>query len=148
MKKRYNLIWVLAATAIAFTSCQSNAGTGALVGGALGAGTGALIAGGHGALIGGAVGVVGGALVGHMLDESERNRVEDNNPRTLQHIDNGEQLTVNDIITLHKSGISDKKIMELIQKTNSKYQLSTETIHRLERAGVSDTVIHYMQSRR
>lgn len=147
MKKKHNLIWMLVVTSIAFTACESKAGTGALVGAGVGVGAGALVGGGTGALIGGAVGATSGAIVGHMLDESERNRVYDNNPRTLQHLDNGEQLTVNDIITLHRSGVSDKKMMQLIDKTNSKYRLSVETIHRLERAGVSDAVINYMQSR-
>lgn len=148
MKRRYHLIVAVALCSIALISCESKAGTGALVGGGIGVGAGALIGGGQGALIGGAIGVTTGAIVGHMLDESERQRVEDNNPRTLKHIDNGEQLTVNDIITLHKSGISDKKIKDLIDKTESKYSLSTETVHRLERAGISDDVIKYMMQRR
>lgn len=148
MKKRYHLVWALAIASITLTSCESRAGTGALVGGGLGAGAGALIGGGQGALIGGAVGVTVGAITGHMLDERERRRVEENNPRTLKHIDNGEQLTINDVITLHKSGVSDKKIMDLIDKTDSRYHLSVEAVHRLERAGISDTVINYMQARR
>lgn len=148
MKKRYNLILAVAFCAITLTSCESNAGTGALVGGGLGVGAGALIGGGQGAVIGGAVGVVTGAAVGHMLDESERRQVEKNNPRTLKHIDNGEPLTINDVITLHKSGISDRKIKDLIDKTRSKYSLSTETVHRLERAGLSEDLINYMMSRK
>jgi len=148
MKKISFIMCILAVSSILLTSCESKAGTGALVGGGLGAGTGALIGGGKGALIGGGVGIVAGALVGHMLDESERNRVEDNSPRTLKHIDNGEQLSVNDVIALHKSGISDKKIMDLIEKTNSRYYLSSETIHRLERAGISDRLIEFMKARK
>lgn len=148
MKKKYNFIIAAALCAIALASCESKAGTGALVGGGVGVGAGALVGGGQGALIGGAVGVVSGAVVGHMLDESDRKRVEENNPRTLKHIDNGEQLTINDVITLHKSGISDRKIKELIAKTDSHYSLSTETIHRLERAGISEDVINYMVSRK
>src|SRR5690348_5394624 len=57
--------------------CESNAGTGALVGGAAGAGIGAII--GHnshgrtgsGALIGGAAGAIGGALIGNEMDKKE-----------------------------------------------------------------------------
>src|SRR4051794_33511653 len=58
--------------------CESHAGTGALLGGAIGAGTGAII--GHnshgrtagGALIGGAVGAVAGGLIGDAQDRAER----------------------------------------------------------------------------
>jgi outer membrane lipoprotein SlyB len=57
--------------------CSTNAGTGALVGGAAGAGVGAII--GHnshgrtasGAAIGGAVGAVTGALIGNEIDKKE-----------------------------------------------------------------------------
>ena len=148
MKKKYNFIIAATLCAIALTSCESKAGTGALVGGGIGVGAGALIGGGSGAVIGGAVGATSGAVVGHMIDENDRKKVEESNPRTLKHIDNGEQLTVNDVITLHKSGISDRKIKDLIDKTDSKYSISTETMHRLERAGISDDVIKYMMNRK
>lgn len=57
--------------------CSTNAGTGALVGGAAGAGVGAII--GHnshgrtasGAAIGGAVGAVTGAIIGNEMDKQE-----------------------------------------------------------------------------
>lgn len=132
---------------LAFTSCESKAGTGALVGGAVGVGAGAALGGGTGALIGGAVGAVSGAAIGAALDASDRRAVENESPRTMRHIDRGEQLTVNDIIALHKAGIDDRKIMDLIDKTNSSYSLSTSSIHRLERAGVSDQVVNYMMTR-
>ncbi|HEY7118753.1 MAG TPA: glycine zipper domain-containing protein [Tepidisphaeraceae bacterium] len=58
--------------------CQTNAGTGALIGGAAGAGIGAIV--GHashghtagGAAIGGAAGAIGGALIGNEMDKKER----------------------------------------------------------------------------
>jgi hypothetical protein len=64
--------------------CSTNAGTGALIGGASGAGIGAII--GHnshdrtaeGALIGGAVGAIGGGLIGNEIDKSQaRERYSD-----------------------------------------------------------------------
>lgn len=146
MKKKSYLL-AIAICGLALTSCESKAGTGALVGGAVGVGAGAALGGGTGALIGGAVGATSGAIIGAMLDESERNAVEEQSPRTLRHIDRGEQLTVNDVISLHKAGIDDRKIMDLIDKTDSTYSLSTSSIHRLERAGVSDRVVNYMMSR-
>lgn len=147
MKKSNSFILALTLLALTFTSCESKTGTGALVGGGVGAGTGALIAGGKGAAIGGAVGIVGGAIVGHLLEEDDQKKVQEQNPRTAQHVQRGEQLTVNDIIALHKSGLSDRKIMDLIDKTNSSYELSPSSIHRLERAGVSERVINYMMTR-
>src|SRR3954467_13428379 len=57
--------------------CSTNTGTGALVGGALGAGTGAIV--GHnshgrtaeGALIGGAIGALTGGLIGNEADKRD-----------------------------------------------------------------------------
>jgi hypothetical protein len=68
--------------------CQSNAGTGALVGGAAGAGIGAII--GHnshgrtasGAAIGGAAGAIGGALVGNEVDKKEAREREQRDRET------------------------------------------------------------------
>jgi hypothetical protein len=68
---------LLAGLAVGSTGCSTNAGTGALVGGAIGAGTGAII--GHnshgrtagGALIGGAVGALAGAAIGDAQDKKE-----------------------------------------------------------------------------
>ena len=131
-------------TALLMSGCETKAQTGALTGAALGVGTGALIGGGQGALIGGAVGAVGGGLIGAALDDNDRQNVEQENPRTLKRVDNGEQLSINDIISLHNAGVSDSKIIELIQKTNSRYTLNTYKIQRLREAGVSDTVINYM----
>lgn len=147
MKKSKSAIFAIVLCAFALTSCESKTGTGALVGGGVGAGAGALIGGGKGALIGGAVGVVGGAIVGHLLSEDEHKQVEKQNPRTAQHLARGEQLTVNDIIALHKSGMGERKIMDLIDRTGSTYNLSTSNVHRLERAGVPERVINYMMTR-
>ncbi len=128
------------------TGCQSKAGTGALVGGGLGAGAGALIGGGQGALIGGAIGVIGGGLIGAALDEQDAENLQRESPRTYHRVDNGEELSVNDIISLHRAHVSDAKIIELIDKTGSSYRLNTYQIDRLKKAGVSDTVINYMMN--
>lgn len=72
---------VTASTAVilatASIGCSTNAGTGALLGGAAGAGAGAII--GHnshgrtasGAAIGGAVGAITGALIGNEIDKQQ-----------------------------------------------------------------------------
>ncbi|MBP9842275.1 MAG: hypothetical protein KBC64_07645 [Simkaniaceae bacterium] len=126
--------------------CETKTQTGALVGGGSGAIIGGAVGGGQGALIGGAVGVIGGAVVGSALDDADRQRVEQQNPRTLNRVDNGEELSIHDIIALHASGVSDEKIIELIQKTGSHYTLNTYKIQRLKEAGVSDRVINYMMN--
>jgi uncharacterized protein YcfJ len=57
--------------------CESQAGNGALIGGAAGAGIGAIIGNNshgrtaEGALIGGAAGALGGALIGNEMDKKE-----------------------------------------------------------------------------
>lgn len=59
------------------TGCETKAGSGALIGGALGAGTGAIIGNqsghsGGGAAIGGAVGALSGAIIGDQMDQQDR----------------------------------------------------------------------------
>lgn len=124
--------------------CQSKAGTGALAGGAIGVGAGALIGGGSGALIGGAVGSVAGAGIGAILDAEDRDKVRNNNPRTLDKIDNNQQLSVSDVISLHQSGVSDDKIIELIRQSDTHFNLNEYKLSRLRRAGVSERIIQYM----
>lgn len=127
-------------------SCQTNTETGALVGGGLGATTGALITHGSvgGALIGGAIGAVGGGLIGYSLDEQDRRNMEQESPRTLRRIDNGEPLTTNDIKDMTKAGLNDDIIISQIQSTRSVFYLSTADIISLKNAGVSQRVIDYM----
>ena len=83
---------------VSLTSCESKAGTGALAGAGVGAVGGALVT--HstgGALVGGAIGAATGAIIGAALDASDRNSLQQQSPRTLKKIDNGEQLSTNDI---------------------------------------------------
>ena len=73
--KTFLLAGTLAIAGLSFTSCATNTGTGALLGGAGGAALGAAIDKndrGRGALIGGAAGAVGGALIGKEQDERAR----------------------------------------------------------------------------
>lgn len=147
MKKLFSLFFILGCLCSCFYSCQSKTATGAVAGGAIGAGTGAILGGGQGAIIGAAVGTTTGALVGYSLDSAERSRIELSNPKTLKHIDNGDRLSVQDIITLHQAGVSDNKIKDLIKKTDSTYTLNTRDVHKLENAGVSSDVINYMMKK-
>ena len=140
-----SIIMTLACGTLVLTSCETKTGTGALVGGGLGAGTGALIGGNvEGALIGGAVGAVAGGLVGAALDEQDRKIMEKNSPRTMKRIDRGEQLSINDIKSMSKNGLSDNVIIGQIQATGSVFYLKTDEIIDLKNSGVSQRVIDYM----
>lgn len=138
---------VVSLLALAFIGmgCQSKAGTGALAGGSLGAVTGAAIShNASGALIGGAAGAVGGAIIGASLESSDRDSLQQQSPRTLNKIDNKEQLSVDDIKKMSKAGLSDNVIISQIQATNSVFYLSTADIIDLKNAGVSQRIIDYM----
>lgn len=69
---------LLAAVCAGSIGCDTNAGTGALVGGGAGAALGALAGGPRhalgGAVIGGTVGAAGGAIVGNQIDREQARR--------------------------------------------------------------------------
>lgn len=137
-------ILVLAAGAMLLAGCESKTGTGVLVGGASGAAIGGIAGGGGGALIGGATGVIAGGLIGAYLDNQDQKNLKEQSPQTYRRVDNGEKLSVNDVINLSKAGVEDDKIIGLIQKTNSHYTLNSYQIDKLRDAGVSERVINYM----
>ncbi len=131
--------------AISLVGCSSDAGTGALVGAGIGAGTGALISPtAGGVLIGAGVGAATGAVIGAALDDSDRENVQERSPKTMKKIDKGEQLSTKDIETMSQAGVSDDKIISIIQSTGSVFHLSTSDVQKLEDAGVSKRVIDYM----
>lgn len=128
------------------TACESKAGTGALVGGRFGAGAGALI--GHsvgGAAIGAGAGAIGGALIGSALESHERDNLQEKSPHTVKRIDQGTQLSLEDIKSMSQAGISDDKIISTIHSTGSIYYLSSTDEQDLTNAGVSARVIDYMK---
>ena len=124
--------------------CETKTQTGALTGAALGVGAGALIGGGSGALIGGAAGAVTGALVGSALDQSERDSMQSQSPRTLRKIDRGDQLSIDDVKNMSKAGVRDDVIISQIQATGSTFTLSASDIIDLKNSGVSQRVINAM----
>ena len=135
---KYLLLFIL------FSGCATNTGTGIFAGGALGAGAGGIAGGGAGALIGSAAGVIAGGLVGAVLDQQDRKVMEQSSPRTVDRMDRGEPLTLNDVIKLSQGGIPDDAIMQYIRDTHSTYSLSQTQVRRLQEAGVSQRVINYM----
>lgn len=135
---RYSILLLLLA------SCASNTGTGVIAGTVLGAGIGGIAGGGRGALIGSAAGAIAGGLVGAALDEQDRKVMEHNSPRTVDRMDRGEPLTINDVIKLSQGGVSDDTIVRYMQETASFYSLSQAQVRRLQESGVSQRVINEM----
>jgi uncharacterized protein YcfJ len=131
-------------SALALASCASNTGTGVIAGGVIGAGAGGIAGGGRGALIGSAAGIIAGGLIGAALDEQDRRVMERSSPRTVDRMDRGEPLTINDVIKLSQGGVSDDMMMSYMRDTSSSYTLSQAQIRRLQDAGVSQRVINYM----
>ena len=136
--------FALLGSILLLSSCESKAGTGAIAGAGAGALAGGLIGGGTGALIGGAVGATTGAVIGAALDASDRDKLQENSPQTLQRIDNRQQLSIKDIEALAENGIGDDVIISQIQTTNSVFHLTSDEIIDLKNHGVSEKVIEYM----
>jgi len=129
---------------LSLCSCATNTGTGILAGASLGAGTGGIVAGGGGALIGGTVGAISGTLFGTVLDEQDRRVMETKSPRTVDRMDRGDPLTLNDVIQLSRAGVDNETIIVYMKNTGSTYNLSQSQIRRLQDSGVSQEVIDYM----
>lgn len=125
-------------------SCATNAGTGVIAGTVLGAGFGAAGGGTKGALIGTATGAAIGTIIGAVLDVQDRKVMEKNSPRTVDRMDRNEPLTINDVIKLSQSGVSDDTILNYMSETSSYYHLSQTQVRRLQDAGVSQRIINTM----
>lgn len=130
---------------ILVTGCESKAGTGALIGGGLGAGAGALISPtAGGVLIGAAAGAATGAIIGASLDDQDRSDIQRTSPQTMNKIDRGEQLSIEDVKNMSESGIADDKIIQIIHSSGTIYHLSSSDVADLQNGGVSQKVIDYM----
>ena len=124
-------------------SCSTNKGTGAISGCVIGAGAGSLVS-GQSALIGTAAGALAGGLIGAVLDEQDRKVMERSSPRTVDRMDRGEPLTINDVIKLSQGGVSDDTIIRYMHDAGSTYNLTQAQVRRLQDAGVSQRVINEM----
>jgi uncharacterized protein YcfJ len=122
-------------------SCETKAGSGALIGGAGGALIGGVAGGGTGALIGAGAGAVGGAIIGAALDASDREKLDDS---TRRRYDSGEPLTVSDVVKMHEAKIDDDKIIGALNG-NGTYSLTSDDVEKLKKAGVSKKVIKAMR---
>ena len=136
---------------ISLTGCVTPHGridhtaSGALAGGA----TGAMIGGmagesGRGAAVGGAVGALLGGLIGHGMDQEQETRLRAQAPQTMERVEQGQPLTVWDVESLTKAGISDDLIISQIRNSRTVYHLNTADIITLKNASVSERVIDFM----
>ncbi len=130
---------------ISLLGCSNKAGTGALAGAGTGAVAGGLVTGSvGGVLIGGAAGAITGAVIGASLDESDRELLNKESPKTVYKIEKGEQLSLEDIKKMAKAGLSDQVIISQIEATKSVFYLNTADLVDLKKAGISQEVINYM----
>lgn len=125
--------------------CSTNLATGLLSGSLLGAGIGGMSSGFTGSLVGTAAGLVAGTMTGISLDTQDRKIMEQTSPRTVDRMDRGEPLTINDIIKLSQSGVDDETIINYIQDHETMYNLTQSQVRRMQDAGVSQRVINYMR---
>jgi len=156
MRTKLNVsIFAVAATAVLLTGCvnpdgtQNNTGSGALIGGALGAITGAAIGGprhgGEGALIGAAAGLIAGGAVGNSIDQQQQAELRAQAPQTYVRVVQGQPLSTADVKAMARAGVSDDVIIAQIQGSHTAFNLSAADIIDLHNSGVSDRVVNYMQ---
>jgi len=144
----------MAGAAVILTGCQNpdgtqnNTGSGALIGGALGALTGVAIGGhshgGQDALIGAAAGALAGGLIGNSMDREQEARLKSQAPQTYVKVDQGQPLSLADVKALAKAGISEDVIVSQIKSSRTVFHLSAADIIELRDAGVTDKVVNYM----
>jgi len=140
--------------AVLLAGCQNpdgtvnNTGSGALIGGAMGALTGAAIGGrnhgGQDALIGAAAGALAGGLIGNSMDREQEARLKAQAPQTYAKVDQGQPLSLADVKALAKAGISEDVIISQIKNSRTVFHLTAPDIIDLRDAGVSDKVVNYM----
>jgi outer membrane lipoprotein SlyB len=150
------LTFAVATSAVLLTGCvdpngqQNNTGTGALIGGALGAITGAAIGGprhgGEGALIGAAAGLIAGGAVGNSMDQEQQARLREQAPQSYVRVVQGQPLSMADVKAMARAGVSDDVIIAQIQGSHTIFNLSSADIIDLHNSGVSDRVVNYMIS--
>lgn len=78
------------------------------------------------------------------LDVDERYRLNQNYPLTLNKIQRGKVLQLEDVVNMTKAGVSDDAIIAEIKATQSAFYLTEEDIEELRHEGVSEKVISYM----
>ena len=146
-----NLAALLTLLTLVSTGCQSpyHADRGALFGGLLGAGTGALVGDamgntGAGAVIGAGVGALTGAAIGGEMDDMEaRNRamIASQLGREVR----AGAVTIDDVVMMSQAGVDDELIANHIRCHGMVSPPGTHDLITLNSQGVSTRVIKAMQ---
>ena len=155
MKTKLNILTLAAATAaVLLTGCvnpngtQNNTGSGALIGGALGAITGAVIGGprngGAGAAIGAAAGMIAGGAIGNGMDQQQQDQLRARAPQTYVRVVQGQPVSIADVKAMSRAGVGDDIIISQIQGSHAVFRLSSSDIIDLHDSGVSDRVVNTM----
>ena len=136
MKRTIVMLMAVSVVLLGCATMGEKTKTGAIAGGVLGAAAGGIIGhqsghGGEGAVIGAAIGALSGGFIGNQMDK----QYFDNNP---QHV------SIVEISDMAKKGVPDSVIISEIDRTKSKYKLTSEGITYLKDNGVSDKVIDHM----
>ncbi len=104
MKIMYRTVAIVSVALLLTTGCVNpngtpdNTGTGAIMGGGIGAVIGAIADRAHpgaGALIGGAAGLIAGGLVGHMIDQQNQQVLQQQYPQTWNKLQNNDAVYAN-----------------------------------------------------
>jgi len=141
--KRFGGLLAVAVLGLASTGCMSPQGSpdytasGALAGAAVG---GVATQSGAGAI----VGALMGGIIGHGIDQEHEAQLRAQAPQTLARIDQGQPLTVEDVKSLVKAGISDDLVISQIRNSRTVYHLTTADILGLKNAGVDEKIIDFM----
>jgi hypothetical protein len=154
--------------------CESQSGTGAAIGGGVGAGAGALVgsqvAGSgnrtEGALVGAGVGALAGAGTGYLIGregdkKEERRRRERESqdryyappppPQAPQQVPppsvapQGTPVTRQEVVLWSQRGLREDIIIDRIQRSGTRFNLTPRDQQELRQAGVSEAVIRAMQ---
>jgi hypothetical protein len=147
-----SLAWLIPLTLALGCQIPTHAERGALFGGLAGAGTGAIIgnavgATGPGAVIGAAVGGLSGTVVGQSLDN-----IEDKNQADLAQLQAqiprqmAGTVTIDDVVSMTKSGVAPDLIVNHIRNNGAAQVLTANDLITLQNSGVDTRVISAMQT--
>ena len=151
---RMPCFWTLSLLVLTMSSagCRSpyRSDQGALFGGLLGAGTGAIVgnalgAPGAGAAIGAGVGALSGAAIGNGMDEVEAN----NRAMIAQQLGrqvSANAVTVNDVVTMTKASVNEELIVNHVRAHGVAAPLQANDLIYLQQQGVSPRVVGAMQA--
>jgi hypothetical protein len=127
----------------------TNADRGAVAGGLIGAGTGAVV--GHalgntgaGALVGAGVGAVSGAAIGNGIDESEARNRAMIAQQLGRPLDPG-AVTISDVMAMKRANVNDDLVINHIHAHGMAAPLQTNDLINLPQQGISNRVIAAMQ---